>query len=419
MALAAPWDPVPPGPPADVDYIVDSEAPEDPPRRFRTLQAAIDRALRDGAGMRADGRRVIRVHPGFYEGPVFLPAEGPPMALFGAGREAVTLAARIDAQMPGREFEQRFGAGFATAHPAIRAQFARIAARERVTTGNSAVLRIERDDTIVAGMTIRNDYACDRAGAAPLGAEPDVAGRYAEGQHQAVACHVAGADRVQLSALRLESFQDTLYLQAPSQGIGRSVVSDCAIEGDVDFIFGGATAYFEQCEIRSRGLRGAKSWAVAPSTNLWMPHGFVFERCHFTHDGAEAGRDATSFLGRQWFEGVRATPYSAPNEAGYVSNFGDVNRFEAPQGRISRRCLEAVGKCTVQNSALGTHISTDTPWDDWSAGAWSPRYRPVQATAGDFLSHLGGWLQDNGLDYSDLEARDFWLRIVTCTTGIT
>ncbi|NDR55721.1 pectinesterase family protein [Aliiruegeria sabulilitoris] len=416
VALADPWEPVPSGPPTDSDYIVDSEVPEDPPRRFRTLQAAIDRALLDGTGTQADWRRVIRVMPGFYEGPVFLPAESPPLALLGAGRATVTLAARIDAQMPGREYKQRFGAGFATAHPAIRAHFARIAARERITTGHSAVLRIERDDTIVAGMTIRNDYACDRAEAAPQAAEPDVAGRYAQGQHQAVACHVAGADRVQLHALHLESYQDTLYLQAPARGIGRSHVSGCMITGDVDFIFGGATGFFERCEIRSRGQRGARSWAVAPSTNLWMPHGFVFDRCRFTHDDSEAGRNGTSFLGRQWFEDVRATPYPAPTPSSHVSRIADVNCSATPVGRISRRCLEAVGKCRVQNSSIGPHIPTDSPWDDWSAGAWSPRYRPVQANAGDFLSRLGVWLEENDLDYADLDPRDAWLQVVNCTT---
>ncbi len=416
-ALAEPWNPAPVSLVSGrADYIVDSEAPLEPPRRFRALQAAIDQAIRDGASARADGRRLIRVAPGFYEGPVFLPAEGPPLTLLGAGPGEVTLAARIDAQMPGREYEDRFAAVFVGSVPAIRARFARVAARERITTGNSAGLRIERDDTVVTGMTIRNDCACDRSAAAPSGAEPDMYGRYAHGQHQAVACHVAGADRVRLHDLRFESFQDTLYLQAPAEGIGRSFLSACRIAGDVDFIFGGAIGFFDQCEILSRGSRGAESWALAPSTNLWMPYGFVIDRCRFTHDSGEAGRAGKNFRGRQWFEGVRATPYSLPKEAGYACRLGDVNRLDRPVGRISRRCLEAVGKCTVVNSSLGSHISAERPLDDWSAGAWSPRYRPVQSHGGEFLRRLGPWLRAMDLDYANLSQQDLWLRIENCAS---
>ncbi|SNT30718.1 pectinesterase family protein [Tropicimonas sediminicola] len=417
LALAYPWVPeVRDGDTSPDDYIVDSEAPADPPRRFRTLQAAVDQAIRDGAGARDDGRRVIRIAPGFYRGPVFLPAEAPPLSLLGAGSEKVTLAARIDAQMPGREYEERFDADFAAAPPPVRAQFARIAARERITTGNTAVLRIERSDTCVAGLTIRNDYACDRREAAPPGAVPDVNGRYAHGQHQAVACHVAGADRVQLLDLHLESFQDTLYLQSPVAGIGRSYLSGCRISGDVDFIFGGATAFFDRCEVVTRGSRGARSWALAPSTNLWMPHGFVFDRCRFSHDGSEAGRDGTSFLGRQWFEGVRATPYCVPNGAQYRCVLGDADNLDAHVGQISRRCLEAVGKCIVLNSQIGAHISRAPPWDAWSAGDWSPRYRPVQASGREFLRYLDAWLAEMKRDYACVCAHPAWLRVENCTT---
>ncbi|MFD0981888.1 pectinesterase family protein [Tropicimonas aquimaris] len=416
-ALADPWVPeVPDWETSAVDYIVDSEAPADPPHRFRTLQAAVDQAIRDGAGARDGGRRVIRIASGFYRGPVFLPAEAPPLSLLGTGPDKVTLAARIDARMPGREYQERFGANFAAAPPPVRAQFARIVARERITTGNTAVLRIERGDTCVAGMTIRNDYACDRKEAAPSGAEADVHGRYAQGQHQAVACHVAGADRVHLHDLHLESFQDTLYLQAPVAGIGRSFLSGCRISGDVDFIFGGATAFFDRCEVVTRGARVARSWALAPSTNLWMPHGFVFDRCRFTHDGSEAGPNGTSFLGRQWFEGVRATPYCVPKGADYRSILGNSDHLEADGGQISRRCLEAVGKCIVRNSQLGSHISTTSPWDAWSAGNWSPRYRPVQTSGGAFLSYLDAWLAEMQQDFAGVCAQPAWLRVENCTT---
>ncbi|MCJ7874416.1 pectinesterase family protein [Phaeobacter sp. J2-8] len=380
-----------------------------------TLQAAIDRAIYDSAiedtVSGAKTRRVIHIAPGFYEGPAIVPASAPPLSLVGAGADKTLLAARIDAQMPGREFADRFGADFGTAHPDTQNHFATLAAREVLTTGNTSVLRIARDDTSVSGMTIRNLYACDRVAAAPKGAVPDAEGRFSQGQHQAVALHVAGADRVSLCDLTLESFQDTLYLQA-GLGPSRTLLRDCTISGDVDFIFGGATGYFQNCTLRTRGVRGAQSWAVAPSTALHRPYGFVFDGCRFTHDGAETGQKGRSFLARQWFEGVRASPYGRPTLPGYCTRLTDRNHLDGTRGQISRTTLEAVGKCILVNSDLGDHINRAAPWDDWGGPAWSPRYRPVQANAAEFLRYLGDWLADNGAGYDDLEPDPPWLAVL-------
>ena len=50
----------------------------------------------------------------------------------------------------------------------------------------------------------------------------------------------------------------------------------------MDFIFGEATAFFRDSEIRSLGDR-AISYTLAPSTHYRSRHGFVFERCRFTN----------------------------------------------------------------------------------------------------------------------------------------
>lgn len=371
---------------------------------FTDIQPAVDRAIDDAAPC------VIAIEPGYYPGPVYIPKGAPPLSLIGAGQGKVTLAAGIDAQMSGDQYRARFGAQFESAHPATRAVFERIAARERLGTFNTGVLRIEADDVTISGLRVENLYACDRAEAAPEGAQPDAAGRYAQGQHQAVALHVAGADRSYLHDLHLRSFQDTLYLQTPDPFTStRCAIDDCLIEGDVDFIFGQATAWFDRCELRSRGDRGAQSWVVAPSTNIATRFGFVFCECLFTHDGAEAGRNGTSFLGRQWFEGVRVTPYP-PWPEGYICHIGPRSEGDAVGGTISRATLEAVGKCVILESRIGAHINTDTPWDHWGQ-FWTPRYRPAQSSPADFLENLQIWLRQEQLDYSHLDPNDIWLGV--------
>jgi len=71
---------------------------------------------------------------------------------------------------------------------------------------------------------------------------------------------------------------------------------DCLIQGDVDFIFGGADAVFERCVIVSND-RGAKvnGYVTAPSGNR-DGLGLVFKDCKFVSDC----EDGTVMLGRPW-----------------------------------------------------------------------------------------------------------------------
>ncbi len=78
---------------------------------------------------------------------------------------------------------------------------------------------------------------------------------------------------------------------------GRHYYKDCFIRGDVDFIFGGATAYFENCEIFSQNLdQEVNGYVTAPSTPEGQKYGYVFESCKFTSNCPEK----TVYLGRPW-----------------------------------------------------------------------------------------------------------------------
>jgi len=78
---------------------------------------------------------------------------------------------------------------------------------------------------------------------------------------------------------------------------GTHYYKNCYIEGDVDFIFGGATAYFEECEIFSLTRGGdPEGYVTAASTPEGRPFGYVFDRCRFTSECAPE----TVYLGRPW-----------------------------------------------------------------------------------------------------------------------
>ena len=105
---------------------------------------------------------------------------------------------------------------------------------------------------------------------------------------QAVALHTEG-DRLCFINCRLLGDQDTVYT-----GVGntRLFFLQCYIEGTTDFIFGPATAWFEQCTIHSK----INSYVTAASTPQGISYGYVFNRCTLT---ADEGVDKV-FLGRPW-----------------------------------------------------------------------------------------------------------------------
>ncbi|MGB0661927.1 MAG: pectinesterase family protein [Mangrovicoccus sp.] len=392
------------------------------------LQRAIDRAI--AAAQISDHRGPLHLAllPGRYDGLVYLPhaeISGKPLriTLTGMGQSPadVEICANIDAEMPGAEYLRRFGAQIAQAGPEAGRIYTQIAASERLSTAFASVVRVEAADTRLANLTIRNSYNCDRAAAAEGDKRLNAQGQYAQGQHQAVALLVAGADRVALDRLHLRSHQDTLYLQGPAPGVvARAALTNCHIEGDVDFIFGQMAAHFHRCTLKSLGHRAPMAWVTAPATHIHAPYGFVFEECDFTHDGSAAALSQRFLLGRQWFEGVRATPYGRAPMAGYRCDYGPSSRYDPPLGVINRKSLEAVGKCILLKCRLGAHLNPAMPWGDWNGGAydaagryhpapWHPRYRPVQSQAGDFLAELGPWLAAQGLDFSGLDPKEPWL----------
>ena len=127
---------------------------------------------------------------------------------------------------------------------------------------------------------------------------------------QAIALYLDG-DGITLENCRISSHQDTLFLAplpekemipggftGPKQFTKRTRrvfhFKNCIIEGGVDFIFGGATAYFEDCEFVSVEA----GYVFAPSTPSDVAIGFVAKNCKFT---AAAGVEKGScFIARPW-----------------------------------------------------------------------------------------------------------------------
>jgi pectinesterase len=106
---------------------------------------------------------------------------------------------------------------------------------------------------------------------------------------QALAIYVAG-DKAAFFNCRFLGFQDTIY----TNGRGtREYYKSCYIEGTTDFIFGAATALFDDCNIfcKKGGL-----YISAASTLDTTKYGYVFTHCHISGSAP----DGSFALGRPW-----------------------------------------------------------------------------------------------------------------------
>lgn len=150
--------------------------------------------------------------------------------------------------------------------------------------------------------------------------------RNTSGDHgQAIALRVIG-DRAVLKDCRMLGWQDTLRLDD-----GRQYLTNCYVEGRVDFIYGSAAAVFDRCEIHSKN----GGHVTAANTPKDHPFGFVFLNCKLTGDP------------NPWIDpsGVPANTNSTPT--------ADLGRPWRPYASV-----------TYLNCELGAHIKPEG-WNNW------------------------------------------------------
>ncbi|WP_155054931.1 pectinesterase family protein [Streptomyces blattellae] len=132
-------------------------------------------------------------------------------------------------------------------------------------TSGSATTTVQADGFTARWITFANDWL--RAD------HPGVSGT------QAVAIKVQG-DRSAFHHCRFLGHQDTLYADSSALGVfARQYYSHCYAEGDVDFVFGRATAVYAHCHFRTltrTDLAAAPyGFVFAPSTAVANPLGYL------------------------------------------------------------------------------------------------------------------------------------------------
>lgn len=105
---------------------------------------------------------------------------------------------------------------------------------------------------------------------------------------QAVALHTEGSN-LAFDNCRFLGNQDTMFIAGRNSKLS---FDNCYVEGTTDFIFGPATAWFENCVIHSK----SNSYITAASTPKDTEYGYVFKNCRLT---ADKGVNKV-YLGRPW-----------------------------------------------------------------------------------------------------------------------
>ncbi|MFH6956912.1 pectinesterase family protein [Flavobacterium aquidurense] len=236
----------------------------------------------------------------------------------------------------------------------------------------NAVLSIEANDLYVENVTIEHKDGITTSGQRP-------------------ALNPAG-DRNVYNGVRLRSKQDTQVT-----GGKRSFYYKATIEGDVDFICGGGTHWFEECKLVSV----ASGYIVAPNHDTATQYGYIFNNNTITA--------ATSYyLGRPWQNAPRAVYLNTkminePNVLGwanmgtYPALFAEYNSVNAngiavnTDNRTNTFTVNGVAQTGNYNPVLTKTQADEFTIENVLSGTdkWDPRRVVEQVTKPSNLTASG------------------------------
>jgi|RhiMetdeSRZDD1v2_1073273.scaffolds.fasta_scaffold18748_10 pectinesterase len=195
---------------------------------------------------------------------------------------------------------------------------------------------------------------------------------------QAVALHVE-SDQAIFVNCRFLGNQDTIYAGGETS---RQLFVNCYIEGTTDFIFGPATAVFQNCEIRSK----TNSFITAASTTQGKKFGFVFIDCKLT---ADTGATKV-YLGRPWRNWSKAV-FIRCNLGKHITPVGWDN-WSNPANE--QTAFYAEYKNTGEGASIANRVKWSHQLTDKEAAAYS--LPTILSNEGAALPLNVKWYQESG-----------------------
>ncbi|CAM5244412.1 Pectinesterase OS=Streptomyces fumanus OX=67302 GN=GCM10018772_29250 PE=3 SV=1 [Streptomyces fumanus] len=304
--------------------------------QYTTVQAAVNAVPANNPS-----RVVIAVKPGTYRETVKVPSNKPHVTLQGTGgsRTDTVIVYNNASGTPKPDGSGTYG------------------------TSGSATVAVEADDFQARNLSITNDF--------------DEKANQSLSGHQAVALRTA-ADKVFLDGVIVTGDQDTLLLDtAAKDRLGRVYMSNSYVLGNVDFIFGRATAVIDRSVItlRKRWDGSSAGYVTAPSTAAGRK-GILIANSTVNGDVS----NGSFYLGRPWHAGgdasldpqatVRNTTLSAAIKA---APWTDMSGFSWRDDRFAeyRNTGPGAGTASADRPQLTDAQAADQEVTDW-LGDWTP-----------------------------------------------
>ncbi|XP_010547008.1 PREDICTED: probable pectinesterase/pectinesterase inhibitor 58 isoform X2 [Tarenaya hassleriana] len=203
--------------------------------------------------------------------------------------------------------------------------------------------------------------------------------------HQAVALRVS-ADYAVFHNCQIDGYQDTLYAHSH-----RQFYRDCTISGTIDYIFGDAKSFFQNCNMVVRKPMGGQSCMVTAQgrTDKRETTGIVLHNCRITGDPAYIPVKKTNkaYLGRPWKQFSRTIIMRTT-----IEDIIDPKGWLEWNGNFA---LDTLEYAEFENKGPGSNQATRVKWPGIK------KFTPRQAgefTAGKFLQG-GTWIPQTQVPY--------------------
>ncbi|MGM1056545.1 MAG: pectinesterase family protein [Bacteroidota bacterium] len=262
---------------------------------FETIQDAVN-SVRD----LGPGEVLIRIKNGIYKEKLVIPSWKRKLILVGEDREKTVIT--------NEDYSGKIDP----------------VTNETLNTFTSYTVLVRGNDIKIENLTIGNTW-CDRG--------------------QAVALHVEG-DRFIIKDSNILGCQDTIYAATENS---RQLYFNCYIEGTTDFIFGQATAVFQNCTINSL----ENSFITAAATPANRDFGFVF----FNSKLISADDVDKVYLGRPWRSFAKTVFINTEMGEHIVAEGWDPWKGDAMFPDKEATTFYAEYKSSGEGAALGERIS--------------------------------------------------------------
>ena len=188
----------------------------------------------------------------------------------------------------------------------------------------------------------------------------------------------SSGDKITFENVRARGNQDSIYIDT-----GRLYFKDCNLIGGTDYIYGDATAVFDNCLLGAEGMTNASygTTITAANHNVKNPYGYLFYNCTLYN---MLDNFTNSCFGRPWRQDAQITFYktklddTAEIGAGAAGITDDGwNDMSGNQAKLARfyeyGTYNASGKAVDTSKRLENENGFGSVLDDWQILEFNPR----------------------------------------------